>query len=107
MNFIGNIEPRDFFDGNVDVTVCDGFTGNIFLKQAEGFYKLLQQRKVNDDYLSLFNYEQYGGTPVLGVNGNVILGHGVSSALAISNMILASEKVASANLAQHIKKAFQ
>ena len=107
LNFIGNIEPRDFFDGNVDVTVCDGFTGNIFLKQAEGFYKLLQQRKVNDDYLSLFNYEQYGGTPVLGVNGNVILGHGVSSALAISNMILASEKVASANLAQHIKKAFQ
>lgn len=107
INFIGNIEPRDFFDGNADVTVCDGFTGNIVLKQTEGFYKLLQQRKVKDDYLSLFNYEQYGGTPVLGVNGNVLLGHGVSSALAISNMILASEKVASADLAQHIKKAFQ
>ena len=94
LNFIGNIEPRDFFDGNVDVTVCDGFTGNIVLKQTEGFYKLLEQRKVKDDYLSSFNYEQYGGTPVLGVNGNVLLGHGVSSSKAISNMILASEKVA-------------
>ncbi len=107
LNFIGNIEARDFFDGQANVTVCDGFTGNIFLKHTEGFYGLLEERKVQDDYLSLLNYEQYGGTPVLGVNGNVVLGHGVSSAKAITNMILAAEKIAQADLAGHIKKAFQ
>lgn len=106
INFTGNIEARDFFDGNCDVTVCDGFTGNVMLKQTEAFYKLLQERGIKDEYLDLFNYEQYGGTPVLGVNGNVLLGHGISNGNAICNMILAAEKVAQANLASHIKQAF-
>jgi glycerol-3-phosphate acyltransferase PlsX len=106
INFVGNLEARDFFDGNCDVTVCDGFTGNVMLKQTEAFYKLLQSRGIQDDYLDLFNYEHYGGTPVLGVNGNVLLGHGISNGNAICNMILAAEKVAEADLAAHIKKAF-
>lgn len=106
INFTGNLEPREFFEGSADVTVCDGFTGNIILKQTEGFYKLLQQRKIEDDYLSLFNYEEYGGTPVLGLNGNVILGHGISNEKAICNMILAAESMAHADLANHIKEEF-
>lgn len=107
LNFVGNLEARDFYSGEADVTVCDGFTGNIVLKQTEAFYSLLEKRGVDDDYLNLFNYEQYGGTPVLGVNGNVILGHGISNGNAIANMILATERVAQANLAEHIKEAFK
>lgn len=106
INFVGNIESREFFDGKCDVTVCDGFAGNLILKQTEAFYKLIRQRNIDDDYLNQFNYENYGGTPVLGVNGNVLLGHGISNGNAICNMILAAEKVAKANLADHIKKAF-
>src|SRR5690606_32352870 len=107
IKFVGNIEPRDFFDGEVDVTVCDGFVGNIFLKQTEGFYKLVKQEGINNPYLNQFNYETYGGTPILGVQGNVILGHGISNDNAISNMIMAAEKVAKANLAAHIMQAFK
>ncbi len=104
--FTGNIEARELYDDRVDVVVCDGFTGNVLLKQAEGFYHLIQQRNIHDSLLEKFNYELYGGTPILGVQGNVILGHGVSSARAISNMILATEKIAKAKLSDHITKAF-
>ncbi len=107
LTFTGNVEARDFYDGIVDVTVCDGFTGNVFLKQAEGFYQLIAHRKIEDPFLSKFNYELYGGTPILGVRGNVVLGHGVSSPKAISNMILATERIAEAKLSEHITKAFK
>ncbi len=107
LTFTGNVEARDFYDGTVDVTVCDGFTGNVFLKQAEGFYQLISHRKIEDPFLEKFNYELYGGTPILGVRGNVVLGHGVSSPKAILNMILATEKIAKAKLSEHITKAFK
>lgn len=107
LTFAGNLEARDFYEGLVDVTVCDGFTGNVFLKQAEGFYQLIKQRNIEDSFLEKFNYELYGGTPILGVRGNVVLGHGVSSAKAISNMILATERIAQAKLSEHITKAFK
>ncbi len=107
LTFTGNVEARDFYDGIVDVTVCDGFTGNVFLKQAEGFYQLISHQKIEDAFLEKFNYELYGGTPILGVRGNVVLGHGVSSPKAISNMILATEKIAEAKLSEHITKAFK
>lgn len=107
LTFVGNLEARDFFDGKADVTVCDGFTGNIVLKQTEGFYQLLKHRNIEDPFLDKFNYELYGGTPILGVRGNVVLGHGVSSAKAIENMILSTEKIARARLAEHITKAFK
>jgi len=102
INFVGNIEARDFFDGKADVTVCDGFTGNIFLKQSEGFYKILKQNKIRNSYLDLFNFESYGGTPVLGVNGNVVLGHGISGSKAIKNMVLTSESIAQIGLSEVI-----
>ena len=105
-NFVGNIEGRDIFKNFSDVIVCDGFTGNIVLKQAEGFYSLLKERKIEDDYFERFNYEYYGGTPVLGVNGNVIIGHGISNKKAIKNMLIHSFEVAESKLSKKIKEAF-
>jgi len=105
-NFIGNIEGRDIFDDTADVVVCDGFTGNVVLKEAEAFYKLIAKRGLLDDYFKRFNYENYGGTPVLGVNGNVIIGHGISNETAIKNMILLSQEVVKADLPQKIQHAF-
>mgnify|MGYP001444386679 CR=1 FL=1 len=106
-NFIGNIEGRDLFNGKADVIVCDGYTGNIVLKQAEALYVLIRKRQIQDKYFERFNYEIYGGTPVLGVNGNVIIGHGISNANAIKNMILLSADTAEAKLADRIRKVFK
>jgi glycerol-3-phosphate acyltransferase PlsX len=106
-NFIGNIEGRDLFNGKADVIVCDGFTGNVILKQAEALYYLIRKRQVQDEYFERFNYEIYGGTPVLGVNGNVIIGHGISNANAVKNMIKLSVDTAEANLADRIRKVFK
>jgi glycerol-3-phosphate acyltransferase PlsX len=106
-NFIGNIEGRDLFSDKADVIVCDGFTGNVVLKEAEAFYELLKKRDMLDDYFKRFNYEIYGGTPVLGINSNVIIGHGISNPNAIKNMILLSKEVVEANLPEKIKHAFK
>jgi glycerol-3-phosphate acyltransferase PlsX len=107
INFIGNIEGRDIFSGKADVIVCDGFTGNIVLKQAEGIFSLMKKRGITDEYFDSFNYENYGGTPILGIRGNVIIGHGISNDIAIKNMLLHSYEVASSGLAKKIKKAFK
>jgi glycerol-3-phosphate acyltransferase PlsX len=106
-NFIGNVEGRDLFDDKVDVIVCDGFTGNVVLKEAEAFYTILRKRKLIDDYFSRFNYENYGGTPILGINSNVIIGHGISSEIAVKNMLKLAKDVAEAKLHEKIKQAFQ
>ena len=106
-NFVGNIEGRDAFTDNADVIVCEGFVGNVFLKSAEAIYTLLKKRNRSDDYFDKFNYELYGGTPVLGVNGNVIIGHGISSPLAFKNMLLLAKDIANAKLDEKIKHLFQ
>jgi len=106
VNFIGNIEGRDIFLGKADVIVCDGFTGNIVLKQAEGFYYMLRKRGIQDEYFDRFNYENYGGTPILGVKGNVIIGHGISNDIAVKNMVLHSYHVAKSGLATRVNEAF-
>ena len=105
-NFIGNIEGRDLFTNKLDVVVCEGFVGNVVLKTAETFYEMLKARNNSDEYFDRFNYELYGGTPVLGINSNVIIGHGVSSALAFKNMMLLSKEVLEAKLNDKIKKIF-
>ena len=102
INFVGNVEGRDLFNDKTDVIVCDGFTGNIILKLAESFYFLLRKHHFNNDYFERFNYENYGGTPVLGVNAPVIIGHGISNAKTIKNMILFSKEVIDARLAEKI-----
>jgi len=104
-NFIGNIEGRDLFRNKADVIVCDGYTGNIVLKTVESIYRIMHKRELLDDYFSRFNYENYGGTPILGISGTVIMGHGISNALAIKNMLLLSHSVFHAHLSTKIKSA--
>lgn len=106
-NFIGNIEGHDIFSEDVDVIVCDGFVGNIVLKMAEAMHELIKHRNLEDDYFARFNFENYGGTPVLGINSNVIIGHGISNDIAIKNMILHTKGVIEANLPEKIKKLFK
>ena len=106
-NFIGNMESRDLFKDKADVAVCDGFIGNIVLKQAETIYRLMLKRGLRDEYFDRWNYENYGGTPVLGVNSNVIIGHGISNNIAIKNMILLSRDIVKANLSKQIKIALE
>jgi len=107
IHFAGNVEGRDLFNDKADVIVCDGFTGNVILKMAESFYELIQKRNVQDEYFERFNYENYGGTPVLGVNAPVIIAHGISNARAIKNMIHSTQKVTAAGLTEKIAQALQ
>jgi glycerol-3-phosphate acyltransferase PlsX len=106
INFIGNLEGRDVFSAKADVIVCDGFTGNIVLKEAEGIYTLIKKRGIKDDFFERFNYENYGGTPILGVKGNVIIGHGISNNIAVKNMLLHAYEVAKSDLVNSVSKAF-
>lgn len=106
INFVGNLEGRDIFLGKADVIVCDGFTGNVVLKEAEGIYTLLRKRGIRDEYFDRFNYENYGGTPILGVKGNVIIGHGISNDIAVKNMIIHSYDVAKSGLATRVNEVF-
>ncbi|PKP50818.1 MAG: phosphate acyltransferase PlsX [Bacteroidetes bacterium HGW-Bacteroidetes-11] len=104
-NFIGNIEGRDVLRNKADVIVCDGFTGNVVLKNLEGMFRIMMKRGLVDDYFARFNYENYGGTPILGINSTVIVGHGISNDKAIKNMILLARDVHTAKLSQKIKRA--
>jgi glycerol-3-phosphate acyltransferase PlsX len=106
INFIGNLEGRDLFSGKADVIVCDGFTGNVVLKEAEGIYTLMKKRGIVDEYFDRFNYENYGGTPILGVKGNVIIGHGISNDKAVRSMLVHAYEVAKSGLATKINEAF-
>jgi phosphate acyltransferase len=106
ITFIGNIEGRDLFNDKADVIVCDGFTGNVILKMAENFYDLAKHQGISNAYFDKFNYESVGGSPILGVNGNVIIGHGSSSPTAIKNMIRISLEMAKADIGKKIKEAY-
>ena len=112
LNFIGNVEGRDILAGNVDVVVCDGYVGNIILKFGESVPKLLKHllkktaeknfldklliglsKNVLKKSLKSLDYQEYGGVPLLGVNGISIIGHGSSSVLAIKNMVLRANEM--------------
>ncbi|MBS1627039.1 MAG: phosphate acyltransferase PlsX [Bacteroidetes bacterium] len=108
INFYGNVEGRDFFNNKTDVIVCDGFTGNIVLKMAESFFDIAHQRQLHKDaYISRFHYENYGGTPVLGVAKPVIIGHGISNATAFKNMLLLAEKMIETDVCGKMKESFK
>ncbi|MEO8086911.1 MAG: phosphate acyltransferase PlsX [Bacteroidota bacterium] len=106
ITFMGNVEGRDLFNDKADVIVCDGFTGNVMLKEAESFYGIIKKQKIQNEYFDRFNYEDYGGTPILGINGTVIIAHGISKAKAIKNMILNSHECAQVKLSDKIAQAF-
>ncbi|MDF1573757.1 MAG: phosphate--acyl-ACP acyltransferase [Bacteroidales bacterium] len=104
-NFVGNIEANEMFvSSRADVIVTDGFIGNIMLKQAEAFYKVLSLKNLGDGYFELFNFENFGGTPVLGVNAPLLIGHGISNDKAIKNMLLHTAEVVGAGLVNRIKE---
>lgn len=104
IHFIGNIEGRDVLMDKADVMVCEGFTGNIILKMAESLYEIGQRKKIDDEYFDRFNFEIYGGTPVLGVAKPVIIGHGISGAKAFMNMIKLSQLMLEKDVMQKMKE---
>lgn len=126
LNFIGNIEGRDIFSGDIDVIVCDGFVGNILLKSLEGFTEALELSLkkeikknifakfgaflIKDAYKTLkhkLDYASYGGVPLLGTSGYCIKAHGASSSSAIKNSILVAEKEVKTGVNKEIQKYFK
>jgi len=106
INFIGNVEGRDVFLDTANVIVCEGFVGNVVLKMAESIHHIFKARGVQDEFLEHFNYEIYGGTPILGVNSPVIIGHGISQAVAFCNMIKMASQIVEADLVNVFKSHF-
>lgn len=104
--FVGNIEGRDVFLDKADVMVCEGFTGNVILKLAESMYAITQRKQIRHEYFDRFNFEMYGGTPVLGISKPVMIGHGISHGLAFCNMIKLSHKMIETDLMEKMKASF-
>jgi len=123
LNFIGNIEGNDIMKGFADVIVCDGFTGNVVLKFSEGMIDIIwrmlketvddvMRRKFGQflvkpavqDLKARFNYEEYGGGILMGVNGIVIVCHGHSSPQALKNAIKLAKTCAGNNIVEEIRK---
>jgi phosphate acyltransferase len=106
VNFVGNVEGKDLFLDKADVIVCDGFTGNVILKLGESMYEILASQGITNDFLAQANYEETGGSPIIGINENVIIGHGASTPKAIKNMILLAQELVISNVNQKIKQSF-
>ena len=106
INFVGNIEGRDILSGKSDVMVCEGFTGNVILKFAESIYDIVKRRNIVDEHFERFNFEIYGGVPVLGVAKPVIIGHGISGSRAFENMINIAVRMIETDLGGKIKESF-
>jgi glycerol-3-phosphate acyltransferase PlsX len=107
INFTGNVEGRDIYEDKADVYVCDGFTGNIVLKFGESLYDILKSRYPADEFIKTFNFERYGGVPILGIDGISIIGHGISTGNAIAGMIRTAVGAAQSQLVEQVKTAFQ
>jgi len=104
IHFIGNVEGRDLLLDKADVMVCDGFTGNIILKLAESLFEITGRKEIRHEYFERFNFENYGGTPVLGISKPVIIGHGISRGAAFHNMIVLAQKMIEKDVMQRMKE---
>lgn len=123
LNFAGNVEGRDLYNGSVDVIVCDGFIGNVALKVSEGLVSavrfllkeslkstissqvgFLLSRRAFDDFKKRLDYAEYGGAPLLGIKGICIVGHGSSNATAIKNAIRVAAQFAETRINDRIEK---
>lgn len=102
LNFVGNAEGRDILLDKADVMVCDGFTGNIILKLAESIYEITNRKAIMHDYFNRFNFEAYGGTPVLGISKPVIIGHGISKSTSFENKIRLAQKMIESGVMQKL-----
>lgn len=107
VSFVGNLEGYDVFTGEADVLVCDGFVGNILLKTAESLYKIFGSKLGNDPYISKFDYQNYGATPILGINKPVLIGHGVSTPKAFAAMINQAVDIVESGLVEKVKTTFE
>ena len=103
INFIGNVEGREIYSGVADVIVCDGFTGNVVLKTSEGLVEMLTERAVLTLPHSV-DYADYGGAPLLGVAGLAIVGHGRSSAKAVTNAIAMAHRFVSDHFIERVER---
>lgn len=123
IQFVGNVEGRDLYNGNVEVIVCDGFTGNVALKVSEGLVQAMRSmlrdslqatltrqlgallaRRAFEDFKKRLDYSEFGGAPLLGVKGVCIVGHGSSSAKAIKNAIRVAAETAQGGINAIIEK---
>jgi glycerol-3-phosphate acyltransferase PlsX len=123
INFLGNVEGRDIYNGHVDVIVCDGFVGNVALKASEGLARLVRDslresltstvtaqvgallsRKAFNAFKKRLDHSEYGGAPLLGLRGVCIVGHGSSNDRAIMNGIRVAAEFAQANVNAHIEQ---
>ena len=123
LNFIGNVEGRDLFNGNADVLVCDGFVGNVALKISEGLVKTVREmlkeslqqtiarqvgfllsRQAFVDFKKRLDYSEYGGAPLLGLKGVAFIGHGSSNANAIKNAIRVAAEYVEHNVNSSISR---
>jgi len=126
LNFVGNIEGRDIMRDKADVVVCDGFTGNVLVKFAGSLSKVLSstlKRKIGSNiagsighflmkhkfskFIKVFDYQEYGGAPLLGVKGTVIISHGSSTPYAVSNAIEEAYKLIQKEIPRHIEIQIQ
>ncbi len=125
LNFIGNVEGRDLYNGSVDVIVADGFVGNVALKTSEGLARMVRDllrqslkstitaqvgallsRAAFIDFKKRLDYSEYGGVPLLGINGACIIGHGSSNARAIFNAVRVTAQFAKSNTNSAITEIF-
>jgi glycerol-3-phosphate acyltransferase PlsX len=126
LNFIGNVEGKDILKGTADVVVCDGFIGNVILKFAESVVRMFYGSIKRYVYTSIFaqlgalllkpalkrfakdlDYEEYGGAPLLGVDGVCIICHGRSTAKAIKNAVLVAYRCVAHQVNGHIREQLQ
>ena len=122
LNFVGNIEARQVYGGRADVIVCDGFTGNVALKVSEGLVEVVEDlvkeelsrtvtmrvgslstRRALRRFRRRVDYSEYGGAPLLGVNGVVIIGHGRSNAVAVTHAVRVAKRAVETNLLETIR----
>jgi glycerol-3-phosphate acyltransferase PlsX len=106
IHFIGNIEGRDLLLDKADVMVCEGFTGNVILKMAESLFGITREKQIQSEYFDQFDFELYGGTPLLGVTKPVIIGHGISHGTAFLNMMALAQKMIGSDLLGKMKESF-
>jgi glycerol-3-phosphate acyltransferase PlsX len=106
INFIGNVEGRDILLDKADVIVCEGFTGNVILKLAESLFDISRKHKTDSGYFDRFDFEYYGGTPLLGITKPVIIGHGISHGKSFMNMLKLAQKMLETDLLGKMKESF-
>jgi len=125
LNFVGNVEGRDIYNGRADVIVCDGFVGNVALKTSEGLGRMVREllrqslnstvtaqvgallsRKAFNDFRKRLDYSEYGGVPLLGVRGACIVNHGSSNDRAIFNGIRVTDEFIRAGINQRLEREF-